>query len=62
MSCIEEIINIPDLLLKFKSSIDKGFLNDILSEIIKQSKVEFNYDEDNYDVSEYENGKELDEN
>ena len=62
MSCIEEIINIPDLLLKFKSSIDKGFLNDILSEIIKQSKVEFNYDEDDYDVSEYENGKELDEN
>ncbi len=61
MSCIEEIINIPELLLKFKSAIDQGFLNDILTEIIKQSKVEFNYDEDDYDVSEYENGKEFEE-
>ncbi|MGD0338629.1 MAG: restriction endonuclease [Bacteroidota bacterium] len=58
MSCIEEIINIPELLLKYKSAIDQGFLSDILTEIIKQSKVEFNYDEDDYDVSEYENGKE----
>ncbi len=58
MSCIEEIINIPELLVKFRSAIDQGFLNDILSDIIKQSKVEFNYDEDDYDVSEYENGKE----
>ncbi|MBI4548526.1 MAG: restriction endonuclease [Ignavibacteriae bacterium] len=61
MSCIEEIINIPELLVKFRSAIDQGFLNDILSEIIKQSKVEFNYDEDDYDVSEYENGKELED-
>lgn len=61
MSCIEEIINIPELLVKFRSAIDQGFLNDILSDIIKQSKVEFNYDEDDYDVSEYENGKELED-
>lgn len=61
MSCIEEIINIPELLVKFQSAIDQGFLNDILSDIIKQSKVEFNYDEDDYDVSEYENGKELED-
>jgi hypothetical protein len=46
MSCIEEIINIPELLDKFKSTIDEGYLSDILTEIIKQSKVEFNYDED----------------
>ncbi|MFH0991341.1 MAG: restriction endonuclease [bacterium] len=61
MSCIEEIINIPELLLKFKSVIDEGYLTDILTEIIKQSKVEFNYDEDDYDVSEYANGKESEE-
>lgn len=61
MSCIEEIINIPELLVKFRSAIDQGFLNDILSDIIKQSKVEFNYDEDDYDISEYENGKELED-
>jgi hypothetical protein len=58
MSCIEEIINIPELLAKFRSAIDKGYLNDILAEIIRQSKVEFNYDEDDYGVSEYGNGKE----
>ncbi len=61
MSCVEEIINIPELLAKFRSAIDEGYLNDILTEIIKQSKVEFNYDEDDYDVSEYENGKEGEE-
>ncbi len=62
MSCIEEIINISELLLKFRSAIDQGFLNDILSEIITQSKVEFNYNEEDYDVSEYQNGRELEEN
>ena len=56
MSCIEEIINIPELLSKFMSAIEQGFLNDILNEIIKQSKIEFNYDEDDYDVGDYVNG------
>jgi hypothetical protein len=62
MSCIEEIINIPELITKFRSTIDQGYLNDILAEIIKQSKVEFNYDEEDYDVSEYGNGKDLEDN
>ncbi len=61
MSCIEEIINITELLIKFRSAINEGYLNDILSEIIKQSKVEFNYDEDDFDVTEYDNGKEVEE-
>jgi hypothetical protein len=46
MSCIEEIINIPIL----KNTLDKieltGKINDVLNEIIKQSKVEFNYEDD----------------
>jgi hypothetical protein len=62
MACIEEIINIPELLLKFRSAIEQGFLNDILAEIVKQSKVEFNYDEEDFDVSEYENGIESEGN
>ena len=53
MDCIEEIINVPSLLEKFKESIDKGYLQDILGEIIEQSKIEFNY-EDDYDMSDYE--------
>lgn len=62
MSCIEEIINIPELLAKFRSAIDEGYLNNILAEIVRQSKVEFNYDEGDYDVSNYENGKDAEGN
>lgn len=46
MSCIEEIINIP----KLKDCLDgleaNGLVSDVLKEIILQSKVEFNYEED----------------
>lgn len=46
MDCIEEIINID----KLKESLEKvekeKNLGSVLSEIIKQSKVEFNYEED----------------
>ncbi|MBA7554749.1 hypothetical protein ES705_47380 [subsurface metagenome] len=53
MECIEEIINVPTLIERFKEAIEHGYLGDILNEIIKQSKVEFSY-EDDYDVSGYE--------
>jgi hypothetical protein len=45
MSCIEEIINIPVLKFRLEEAISKGYLNNILDEIIEQSKVEFNYEE-----------------
>ena len=49
MDCIEEIINIDSL----KQSLDKvekeKNLGNVLSEIIKQSKVEFNYEDDEAD-------------
>jgi len=46
ISCIEEIINIPELTSRFNKAVELGKLNDILSEIIIQSKVEFNYEDD----------------
>ncbi len=49
ISCIEEIINIPELTTRFIKAVELGKLNDILSEIIIQSKVEFNYDDDEND-------------
>lgn len=52
MECIEEIINVPTLIERFKEATEQGYLGDILNEIIKQSKVEFSY-EDDYDVSDY---------
>ena len=51
MECIEEIINIPVLIKRFINAVDNGYLNPILDEIIKQSKVEFNY----YDCDDEEN-------
>ncbi len=44
MACIEEIINIPELNLRFQDAIKRGYLNEILTEILIQSKVEFNYE------------------
>jgi len=53
MKCIEEIINVPVLLDRFTETVEQGHLGDILDEIIRQSKVEFSYDDD-YDISEYQ--------
>lgn len=43
MNCIEEIINMPVLQERFVLAVKEGYLRDIISEIIRQSKVEFNY-------------------
>lgn len=43
MACIEEIINIPMLNLRLNEAIKQGYLSNILDEIVLQSKVEFNY-------------------
>ena len=46
MACIEEIINIPVLQERFRQAESQGYLPQILDEIVKQSKVEFNYAEE----------------
>ena len=46
MKCVEEIINVPALLERFDEAVRNGYLGDILEEVIKQSKVEFNYPEE----------------
>jgi len=47
MSCVEEVINISTLVFRFKETVKQGYLNKILDEIILQSKVEFNYEDEN---------------
>jgi len=42
LKSIEELINIPILLHRFKDTVQAGHLNNILDEIIIQSEVEFN--------------------
>jgi len=49
MDCIEEVINITILKDLFQQSIKQGYLSNVLDEIILQSKVEFNYEEDEPD-------------
>lgn len=52
MQCIEEIINIPKLHNCFIEAERKGYLKDILDEIVLQSKVEFNYQDDEEEDNE----------
>lgn len=42
MNCIEEIINLPMIRQRFQAAIEQGYLHQILEEIVKQSRVEFN--------------------
>ncbi len=61
MSCIEEVINIESLVTCFKEAVNQGHLSKILDEIVLQSKVEFNYsDQQTFSdiVSEEESGDE----
>lgn len=45
MDAVEEIINVEFLISSFEKLVNDGKLENIMSEIIKQSKVEFNYSE-----------------
>ncbi len=47
MSCVEEVINIPTLISRFKETVKQDYLSNVLDEIILQSKVEFNYEDEN---------------
>ena len=46
MQSIEEIINIPTLHKYFTEAVKQGYTQNILNEVILQSKVEFNYDDE----------------
>lgn len=52
MGCIEEIINIPSLTKHLDLVISKGKLSLVIDEILRQSLVEFNYEEDSDDDSD----------
>lgn len=46
MACIEEVINIPALLQRFDEVARAGRLAEVITEIAIQSRVEFNYPDD----------------
>lgn len=49
IACVEEIINIQKLKEALDAVEKAGKINDVLNEIIKQSKVEFNYEDEDED-------------
>ena len=49
MYAIEEIINVKDLVAAFDIVVKSGHLQTVMDEIIVQSKVEFNYNDDDED-------------
>jgi len=49
MACIEEVVNIPVLQERFHVSVAQGYLSAIMDEIVRQSKVEFNYEDPDED-------------
>jgi len=52
MKAVEEIINVKDLVEAFTEVVSSGNLQDVMEEIVTQSKVEFNYSDDEESDSE----------
>jgi len=46
MEAVEEIINVNDLIEAFKLVVKSGGMEQVMAEIISQSKVEFNYEDE----------------
>jgi hypothetical protein len=47
LDCVEEIINIPDLINRFNQVIERGTFASVINEIILQSRLEFNVTPEN---------------
>jgi hypothetical protein len=56
MKAVEEILNVDDLVKAFDEVVKSGRLQQVMDEIVVQSKVEFNYS----DEEDEENGTEID--
>ena len=54
MACIEEVVNIPKLQERFRNGVAQGYSGAMIEEIVRQSKVEFNYEETDEEDAEEE--------
>jgi hypothetical protein len=50
IDCVEEIINVPMLVSQFDAIVSQGKIKPVIEEIILQSRVEFNVEEENSGV------------
>jgi len=46
MNAVEDIINVQDLVTAFNEVVSSGCLQEVMDEIVTQSKVEFNYNDE----------------
>ncbi len=46
LAAVEEIINVDSLVASFRFVVECGKINEVMDEIVSQSKVEFNYEDD----------------
>jgi hypothetical protein len=51
MECIEEVINIPELMLRFNQVLECNRGTQVLEEIVSQNRIEFNIENE---IIEYE--------
>jgi hypothetical protein len=52
MEAVEEVINIPELMQRFDEVIEKGKGKEVIEEIVLQSRVEFNVEDEDEDETE----------
>ncbi|CCD29232.1 conserved hypothetical protein [Candidatus Glomeribacter gigasporarum BEG34] len=57
MEAVEEIINIEDLVAAFDIVLKANQLQKVMDEIVIQSKVEFNYNDENEEISRISSGR-----
>ena len=56
LDCVEEIINVPMLLSQFEVIVSQGNIKSVIDEIILQSRIEFNVEEENGGVLAFDQG------
>ncbi|ERT07935.1 putative type II restriction endonuclease [Lyngbya aestuarii BL J] len=54
LECIEEVINIPELIERFNSVLERGQGGAVIQEIVLQSRIEFNVESETQDILIYD--------
>ena len=54
MEAVEEIVNVDALVTAFRAVIESGKLQEVMDEIVKQSKVEFNFGDEDAPLEEWQ--------
>lgn len=61
MDSVEEVINIPELMKRLDLVLEKGKGKKVIEEIVLQSRVEFNVEDEEQDVLAFEEATNQDE-